>query len=1687
MKKTDAHSFEGLARIGHPIKQKNNLLWDAHNIRLTTRNGKDTLLSITNERSTKQLYTFDVDEKYVGHVQAGKYLVLFTRNDSSTYKDTIYRIELSNNMDKVVNGENFIILYKGNALNFNPEYPITGVAVQETDLVHKVYWTDNLNPVSFIDILKPLRLGKTEEDYDSEIGFTEVYVNPQFNYNPFCGVPELKLGEGVEIKRQPGNGMFPAGVVQYVLTYSRAYESESNPFWYSPLMYASYDDRGGSPDDVIACTFQITVYGYDYNFDYLNVYSIVRTSKDTTPTVRKVQSVELKKSGSSEIVTVIDSNTTGETVDPNYLLLLQNKQVLAKTIEVKDNTLFLGNVTYLRRTIDSLNLQGSDLKLKNTTVVPGECSRLLGKISDSVSCYKNQLFTNTSCFKFNDSYRLGVRFMYKTGEWSKPIWVTDMIQTRQPYLDKGDKGYELHTGCFTLKNTDEFQEIKKILLANDYVKMQPLYVAPSISDMCRIAQGVLTSTVFNVYNRKLETGIYAQSSWFFRTDCKEVLQYNEPIVECYMPDKSSVLNNYNLTGIFTNNGAYASNWHNFTLSVGECMNTEIQAMNYCENAENNVTIRGGNEDDLQYSLETLKTGNILYRGNTTNYVSKFYTGATIEDVSDFTAYYAVDRELIEMYSPNFEDSEIKNYFDTNPEFTFDVIGSVAFKSTTSMVDIQTSSQYVYSGAKGAMNMTLTGLYGSRHLISGCFFNDACLNEKNQCIEKAGTDDEATYNWMIYPWSRSETLTNAFAAATDQAFANALKKKTLYNQRFAVNWSGSSVTTEEFPEIYNFQFFNSEDNELTKYNIPEDDQSKTYFGNVDTNIASSRGDGYCNVISAYNINTKDPISYIYCGAESGFIEHTTKPDICSFSNRDYVVSGFQIGEPSTYTKAANISMNKDYYYYSSQNNIKKSFTLSLINGEAVFRLNGVAGSILSAFSTSGLTAKFAVEIEDSSSEDTFTAYLDFTQSDMFSYYTTEITALNNNKELVTYVYGDYWGLGYKEGITFLCTIVMKKDYVYTSDSGKTYTFKQGDYFTCTFTTIRPLCIGTWQAVDKQTAPAWSYGSRYGLVWSPVSHTYSWNSITKSLLHYNDIYSFLSVDKAATDIPNWGWISNGIRMKYKTTPHLLVRLKKPMPWACKNDSNYYYNYGYNHLVDIVQKPVNPYGGTTTAALQSNLWIPAGDAVDIKGGTLQWTRGDTWFQQFECLKTYPYSLDDYNQIIDIADFYVESRTNLDGRYDRNRMQITTSLTPENYNLINPVYSQLDNFFNCQQMNEDYYKSQHYPCQISWSQVKVLGAITDTWMSSLHMMSSTDADASKGEVRALKTFNDELLCFQDTSFGQVLFNEKVQIETKDSQPIEIANSGKVQGIRAQSTNVGCQDQFHITSSEKGVYFIDDNTKTFYVYSKEGLVDMNSSLGNYYWLDEHSHYQQWTFLPRSDNETNGIRAFYDPNYKDVYYLPGVEYGDHSSHYEYAMCYSELMGQFSSQMSYGGSVMTAYAGNLYCIASDNNPDKDGNLRLSLWQCFTGTTEDGLASYNQIFNKERPFDFTFISVGDDTSSKTFDTIEFKMDSYLNDQLEDRDLNSQSSEPEFYYMKRDPKNSTFVKPLTYIEVSNEYQDSGVVKLNDSTLRKKYRVWRLMMPRVRKRERLVNPWLKVKVGNDSPGTRYFIIHDLNVNYTL
>lgn len=91
---------------------------------------------------------------------------------------------------------------------------------------------------------------------------------------------------------------------------------------------------------------------------------------------------------------------------------------------------------------------------------------------------------------------------------------------------------------------------------------------------------------------------------------------------------------------------------------------------------------------------------------------------------------------------------------------------------------------------------------------------------------------------------------------------------------------------------------------------------------------------------------------------------------------------------------------------------------------------------------------------------------------------------------------------------------------------------------------------------------------------------------------------------------------------------------------------------YLAELRRKaePDNMFGGNSPEALRSNQWIPAGKSTSI-ADPIEFIYGDTYYQRYDCLKTYPFTNADENSVVEIASFMCETRVNIDGRYDRNR----------------------------------------------------------------------------------------------------------------------------------------------------------------------------------------------------------------------------------------------------------------------------------------------------------------------------------------------------------------------------------------------------------------------------------------------------
>lgn len=491
-------------------------------------------------------------------------------------------------------------------------------------------------------------------------------------------------------------------------------------------------------------------------------------------------------------------------------------------------------------------------------------------------------------------------------------------------------------------------------------------------------------------------------------------------------------------------------------------------------------------------------------------------------------------------------------------------------------------------------------------------------------------------------------------------------------------------------------------------------------------------------------------------------------------------------------------------------------------------------------------------------------------------------------------------------------------------------------------------------------------------------------------------------------------------------------------------------YYYLADLcVQDPdTSPYelSNGNKDIISQYSFIPAGEAIELIGDTisLRGNRGDTYYQRWDCLKTFPYSTDDKNQYIDITSFFVESRINLDGRYDKQRgLKYNLGVLNTNFNLINKSYTQRNNFFNYRQIEDE--GVNNFPNQITISKTKVLGEDIDSW-TNITLASVFDLDGDKGKLNAIRKINNDLYCFQDNGISKLLYNSRVQVNTSDGVPIEIANSAKLQDKQYLSDSIGCQNKWAIKSTSSGIYFIDNYNGGLYKLTSNGIESIsNNKMKNYF-----------SSLPIGEWSPNNITAKidYDDITKDLYIITK----------DSSLAYNEFLGEFTSFYSYN----PLYIVNLQDKSLQLQTERIQDSALSeditnIWESYKG-------NYGSFYGSDKAeANVEFIANGDFDSDKVFETVEL----------------TTSDIAKINNWKAD------CYPFDTLEVSNEYQ-RGKNEASSINVKKKFRTWRWQIPRnskknedgiITNRDRIRNMWAKIKLSKkyNSP----LSIYDINVAY--
>lgn len=1530
MIKEETHRFQGMKRGTHQIKQDSKFLWDAHNVRLTNREG-NTLLSITNETGTSNaLLTFE--NYYVGHCIVNKYLIIFTANDDGS-DNYIYRVEETNT------GYTTIILYHDEVGSWDPNKPIEAIGVYETELVQKVYWVDGINQPRVINIAKPeykipkkylvngINLSGPIYSTDGDIN---TYLKTNYPYGfylkgSFDFVRELSLQESIDITKIYGQGEFSPGTIQYAFSYYNKYEQESNICYVTPIYYVSPKGRGGKADEKVSNSFKIEILSPDTRFEYIRIFSIHRTSINATPVVKVVADIPAIPPKDSEGAIlwdspreIIDTGTMGYTIDPTQLLYIGGESIVANCIAQKDNTLFLGSIE------QQVNSTYNQLK----KIITGDydtsdyyigSSSSTSNLSSSYYDYTPSLSSYTGRFMPDETYRCGIQAQYKNGRWSAPVFIGDLKLCSEYGWETGHLSGSRTIDLLNSKDTNIISKLKNLGVA----KLRACVVFPKAEERHIICQGVLCPTVYNVGWRRNDAP-YAASSWFFR-----------PATNI---DKISNTQN-------TYEGASIQFQHNKALYTSTDRGAEIQ--------------------------------NMLPDKNTPNDIS---------DADAYSSHFFVDENIVTFHSPDLEfDTSLSNYNWDNVQLN--IVGLAMLGAISGDIDVQTSTPPIGESTPGFVH-TMIG-YQTRN---NCFINGGLVMAplyRDRWVKKGTFEAGNSAYWPVYPWHRSGSLNNDSKRPTDKGTRSAvLLKKKISNLKFfdknlALTELGKESTIGAIQyNITTPQLFSSNEVSLLKISPAYLKKEIPYWGNVDALITSGK---------SYKLFNTASFEGEFNEVSTEGIQETSEPVRIKYKSSPHLVF-------SLFKKDSNgriVSTEIPVLPKHAATKIKvtqESFTFP--NWQQPGSPNG----------SSDDKNKYDYELL------------------LYSTLNIELTPKSSTSCRITVS-----NPGKNNEARFL-RIANPNDnstWSYVPADGRSIIIKVAPESTSIFPATN--------YIPETSKPDYNKTSYVGTVkYYKITMT---KGIQAGIIKTMEV---LTPAKAQVEQAQAEQI-------YTITRKIFGE-----------DTDTARSYPYLLIGELVRNNiVNKFGGTSQEALQQNLWLPAGRPIDINLPndfpiiSIPFEYGDTWYGRYDCLKTYPFTQEDENSVVEIGSFLCHTRINIDSRSDRNRGQLSNlNMTPQNFNQFNEVYNQKNNFYTYRILNEDFYKQNKFKTQVTWSKEKTNGEEIDTW-ANVTMANTINMDGKNGEVTAIVSWNDGLFCFQDKALNQLMFNSRVQIPTADGVPIEISNGYKLDSTRIISSTIGCQNKWSIASTPMGIYFIDAYTNSIYLFNGQ-LNNLSRTNGMDWWVKENNPKTLWR--PIIDNNW-GIRTFYDASYGDVYFTPMGEDGE-------ALCYSEVLGAFISFMSYNGSpAMFNFNNNFYSMKETQD-----TLKTNLYKNNTGNP-------NVFYGNYKPWSISFISNDNPLNTKVFDNIELRADSYN----------------VFQYT------GVNAFPMSYIEVSNEYQ-SGRSDSNTKNTRRKFRVWRSFIPRdAGTRQRIRNPWAMITLGwkpNDTmpdKDSKRTIIHDVTVKYTI
>lgn len=1696
--KAQGYKIKGMSQDQAKSMHSPDTSFENKNIRITSREGH-TFLSIENEKgNAKYSLHKEFDDSVItitgtvlGNSIIADKIVLFVHDTNAVNNpDSIYKIYTINKSAKKAFATQ---LFNGN-LGFSINHPIDTIPFYENENIQKVYWTDGLNQPRVINIM-----------------------NKSFLENSFDFTPSVNLIEEINItKIMEANGIFPVGTVQYAFTYIGKNGQESNIFYQSPLYNTSQESKGNEVNDTVNNAFNIVLKKLDSSFKYVRIYSIVRTSIDATPIVKKVVDIDL-----SDLQVITEIIPGEDTVIPNSISydIIMNYNYTTLYFSSTDSTTVYMDILSLQRgtTVYDVAYSGSNFIYKLPTDT-------YWNWSNTITLQNGDIITFPKTYMYSKVNGLDLsKFTMTIVSGSENINVLQDVIRKYTIISIPDSTTVTFTNAFS--STSGIDDVNTIP-NNTQFNIESTNTTSNFLLVRILNEGVTPPTSSQT------------TAWLNANTTEIYLYFTFPMF--YTDTGNGLMRTYLTNDLFIYR---ALGFNNIFIKTPLTLGTRILIGNF------SIT---NNPYNINYNAISIPTKTIE--------ITLDNEIPTFDNMSFYKILFNNSNNITII-----EDSFV-SYIDQR---TISYVGT-SFIDTNNIGELVSSTHLLYVGGQDIVAQTMTN---KDNLL---FLGNIKLNKPLVNTSSSYNFNLLNISFYLKDPQYSETVGGLYDyKVKGLSFKNTLDEYESHRGFKSREWYRFGLQfqykTGEWSEVYHIKdeqvninpAIVKNGNTITMQGIA----AKTTLNFLIPQIVAR---GFTRVRGVVVLPTDSDKSVIAQGVLNSTLFNVVDryqhiPDVIpswifrpmySKYNQEYIEStfnskygdsGYTIGNGSRaeyrhyYSLSGGNNSNAEIQsnesvswpgYAASYNNtlFKKNFSDAFFIDNSIITLHSPDIEFGKALKEN-VTSNLKLRIIGFTGINGFNSSLSITNSTGFNGPYAQ-GFVNPNQSLNTWVNNVDGG-----------KMLLAGGYIHSLKSTNYVRYVsypwQGNGSLCGYTdnTKGTLKEKKWSNLRYSDINYYfDYSGANGPIEVDIADTAYFNPNQSDVLKlpicnnapyaellyqgnvdkvitfggsnkedYDNYYIDSPSDEIGTFLIDQSTFKDSIRIQYKSTSHAVLQLNWDTPTvyndnplyqqkilpgafnntykniAWKDDTNIAVNRIsdrfppiqaltdkssgvwlaelYRDDVDIV----NRFGGTSIAALQANQWIPAGEPVSLlqdnqtphESVEILFTEGDTYFQRYDCLKTY--GEQGYQQsVVDILSFICETRVNLDARIDSNRGLIDNRLmNPDIFNLFNPVYNQKNNYFNNVVIDHDLFSLNKFTNTFTWTGNKTTGALVDNW-TNVDLIGTYDVNGGFGEIRALKLFNDYLIGFQDKGLFNILYNSRVQLNTSDGIPIELGISNKVDGIKYLSTTIGTKNKQSVEVTPSGIYFIDDEAKTINLFNGQvNIISDNAGMRS--WLKTNH-----MFNPIYDmNNLSNFITHYDKINKDIYFI----------NKDFALCYSELLQTFTSFYDYNNTAnMFNISDGFFSIQKDLSLTDN---EIHLW-------EQNAGSYNKFFNVNKGFYIKYLVNPEPTLDKIFDTIDLRADVFNSSNI---------------YLPG-------VKPFSSITAQTEYQNA-TQNTNDTNFKQKFRVWRGLIPRANSInsdvffpnvnkltgvDRIRNPWafITLEKSADTDNNR-MVLQDTIFHYTV